>query len=83
MLTKTDELKDRISARKHELMAKYKELSADAGSEARDTASKLKARLDELEQHTKDGWDKMTDQVKTKLNEWLDRRDDAKDAKKS
>jgi ElaB/YqjD/DUF883 family membrane-anchored ribosome-binding protein len=67
MSNQTKELKDRIEAKKHELMARLSELKADTRAEAGDTSAKIKARLDELEKHLKDGWDKATD----KLNDWL------------
>jgi hypothetical protein len=76
MLGKSDELRDRIEARKHELLAKYNELKADTRRDAADTRTRMKARLDELEVHLKNGWDKVSDDVRTKLNKWLDRRDD-------
>ena len=76
MLSKSDELRDRIEARKHELLAKYNELKADTRRDAADTRTKVKSRLDELEAHLKNGWDKVTDDVRTKLNTWLDRRDE-------
>lgn len=75
MLDKSDELRDRIEARKHELLAKYNELKADSRKEASETATRLKARLDELETHLKQGWAKVNDDVRVKLNRWLDRKD--------
>jgi hypothetical protein len=76
MLGKSDELRDRIEARKHELLAKYNELKADTRRDAADASTRVKAKLDELETHLKNGWDKVSDDVRTKLNTWLDRRDD-------
>lgn len=75
MLDKSDELRDRIEARKHELLAKYNELKADSRKEASDTRTRLKARLDELEAHLKLGWAKVNDDVRTKLSSWLERKD--------
>jgi hypothetical protein len=72
MLTKSDELKDRINVKKHELLAKYNELKADANANASGARDKVKAKLDDLEDALKDGWDNMTDAVKTRLNSWLD-----------
>ena len=48
MLGKSDELRDRIEARKHELLAKYNELKADSRRDAADARTRVKARLDEL-----------------------------------
>jgi len=76
MLDKSDELRDRVEARKHELLAKYNELKADSRRDAAQTRDKVKAKLDELELHLKNGWAKVNDDVRTKLNKWLDRHDD-------
>ncbi|HSR96503.1 MAG TPA: hypothetical protein VLM79_05490 [Kofleriaceae bacterium] len=76
MLGKSDELRDRIEARKHELLAKYNELKADSRRDAADARTRVKAKLDELELHLKSGWDKVSDDVRTRLNKWLDRHDD-------
>jgi hypothetical protein len=76
MLDKSDELRDRVEARKHELLAKYNELKADSRRDASDARDKVKAKLDELETHLKNGWAKVSDDVRTKLNRWLDRHDD-------
>lgn len=73
MLDKKDELKDRIEARKHELLSKYNELKADGRAEAAKNRDKIKAKLDELESDLKDGWDKLSDKARAKLNSWLDR----------
>lgn len=73
MLDKSDELKDRIEARKHELLAKYNELKADGRKEAGQKRDQIKAKLDELETDLKEGWDKVSDNVRAKLNKWLDR----------
>lgn len=70
------ELKDRIEARKHQLLSKYNELKADTRREAGEARTRLKARLDEVEESLKGGWEKMTEGVKAKLNKWLDQKDD-------
>ena len=75
MLNHGDELRDRVEARKHELLAKYNELKADTRREALEARDKLKMRLDELEVQIRDGWTKVSDDVRAKLNQWLDRRD--------
>jgi len=69
MGNKTEELKDRIEAKKHELLARLNELKADSRAESREQSSKIKLRLDELESFVKEGWDK----AEVKLNEWLNR----------
>jgi hypothetical protein len=75
MLDKSDEFRDRIEARKHELLSKYNDLKADSRKEAGEVRTKLKARLDELEAHLKLGWAKVNDEVRVKLNRWLERDD--------
>ena len=75
MPDKTEELRDRVEARKHELLAKYNELKADSRKEAAEARTRVKARLDELESHLKLGWTKVSDEVRTKLDRWLERKD--------
>jgi hypothetical protein len=70
-----DELKNRVEAKKHELLAKYNELKADSRPEAIERRTKLKARLDELEVTLKGGWKSVSDATKAKINQWLDRGD--------
>lgn len=74
-MSKADELKDRIEARRHDLMAKYNDIKADTRAEAAETRAKLKRKLDELELHLKDGWDKVSDAVRAKLDKWLEKSD--------
>lgn len=73
MSSEGKELKDRVEARKHELLAKYNELKADTRREAGEVRTRLKKQLDELEDAVKDGWTNMTEAIKSKLNDWLDR----------
>jgi hypothetical protein len=75
MLGKSDELRDRVEARKHALLAKLSELKADAREGASDARSKLEHRLEELELHLKAGWAKVNAEARTKLNHWLERDD--------
>lgn len=75
---KSEELRDRVEARKHELLAKYNELKADSRKEAAEARTRLKAKLDELETHLKLGWAKVNDEVRTKLSQWLERKDQDK-----
>jgi hypothetical protein len=71
MNTQTNELKNRIEAKKHELLARYNELAADARAESVEQRTTIKRKLDELEEHVKEGWDKLTASVSAKLNDWL------------
>lgn len=70
-----DELKDRVEARKHELLAKLHDLKADTKEAAGDAKAKLEHRLEELELHLKAGWARVNADVRTKLNHWLERND--------
>lgn len=74
MISKQEELKDRIKAKQRELEARFSELKADSRAEARTERDSVKSRLDELQEAIKDGWDNMSDRVSAKLNEWLDRK---------
>ena len=71
---RTDELKDRIEARKHELLAKLNELKADARAEAATRRDRIKQHLEEVEAYLKDGWENVSQSVEQKLNSWLDRK---------
>ena len=75
MIEKSDELRDRVEARKHELLSKFNDLKADSRHEAAEARTRIKARLEELEAHLKAGWAKVNADVRTKLNQWLDRND--------
>ncbi len=66
-MDKTSQLKDRVDARKHELMSKLHDLRADGRREVDDEKKGIQARLDELQDAIKDGWDKATD----RLESWL------------
>lgn len=70
-MTSFAELKDRIEAKRHELLARIAELKADSRAETREQVAKMKDRLGELEDHVKDGWDNLSDQVMARLNAWL------------
>lgn len=71
MLTKLDELKDQIDVRKADLLKRFAELKADTRKDAIDARDKVKAKLDELEQYLKAGWDKVSAETNLKLAEWL------------
>ena len=73
MITTADELKDRVEARRHQLMAKLSELKANTRHEAGEARDKIKQGLSDLEDTLRDGWDNVSDAVRTKLNGWLDR----------
>ena len=73
MLTITDELKDRIEARKLLINAKLVELRADARHEAAGMRDNRSASLADLETTLHDGWDNVNDAVRAKLHAWLAR----------
>jgi hypothetical protein len=71
MIDKTDALKDRVEARKHELLAKFNDLKADTKNDVSEARTKVKHKLDELELHLKEGWDKLSESTRAKLDQWL------------
>lgn len=73
MSTSTAELKNRIDARRHSMQARLLELEADTRHEASELRAKIKGGLEDLETTLKDGWDKVSDSVREKLNAWLDK----------
>lgn len=74
-MSKIDELKDRIEARKHEMLAKYNDMKADTRAETSVKRTAMKARLEELELYLKEGWDKMSDATRAKLDKWLEKKE--------
>jgi hypothetical protein len=68
---KSDALKDRVEARKHELLARLHDLKADTRTEAKEARTKVKHELDELELHLKEGWDRLSETTRAKLDQWL------------
>ena len=67
------ELKLRVDAKIHEIKAQLSTLAADTTGEAQKRKQQLEARLKEAEAELKTGWEKITDQAVSKLNEWLKR----------
>ena len=67
------ELKLRVDAKIHEIKAQLGTLAADTTGEAQKHKQQLEARLKEAEAELKAGWEKITDQAASKLNEWLKR----------
>ena len=68
---KSQELKHRVEAKRHELQAELNELrdkSKDASTDAIETAQK---KLDEAETLLKDGWENLQESTLDKLNNWL------------
>lgn len=71
MLTRKEELKDRIESKQHQLQAKLAELKGESRGKAIEERDKIKAKLQELEQYLKSGWDNISESVSGKLNQWL------------
>ncbi len=71
MLDKSDELRDRVEARKHELLSKLHDLKADTRKDAAERRDRVQRKLDELELHLKNGWNKVDLAVRQKLDKWL------------
>jgi hypothetical protein len=69
------DLEARIRRRRAELIAKLRELRAEAGLEVVQAGDKLKARLSEvghiIKEGVVDGWASLGDGVKHKLERWL------------
>jgi hypothetical protein len=70
-MSQKSELKNRVEAKKLKLQAKIKELQANASSDSREEVKKLEARLNALGESLRDGWDDLTENVSSKLNQWL------------
>lgn len=67
-----DALRDKVEARKHELLMKLRDLKAEHDPKVDEARSKVKHQLDELEAHLKGGWDKVSEATRAKLHHWLD-----------
>lgn len=69
----TTELKDRVESRRLELKAKLKALKAETRHDAIAARDRIQGALVEVEEHIKEGWDKISDGARAKLQEWLAR----------
>jgi hypothetical protein len=65
------ELKLRVDAKINELKAQLATLAADGTAEAQKRKEQLKASVKDAQAQIKDGWEKITDQASSKLDEWL------------
>jgi hypothetical protein len=72
MLSNTDQLKDRINVKKHQLLARLGELQADTRKEAAAARASVQRKLADLDDALGDGWDNLTEAAAKRLNEWLD-----------
>ena len=73
MLKNKDELKDRFEAKQKSLSAKLAELKADGRHEAIESRGKIEQKLQEAKEFLKDGWDRITEPMAAKMNDWLDK----------
>ena len=72
MMNTTDQLKDRIEIRQRELQLKLAALKSDTRDEAIAARDKIENKLDELRDALADGWDHMQDNVRRRLEHWLE-----------
>ena len=71
-MSQTDEMKDRLKAKKKTLEAKLHEARADSRKESRETVADLEKKLDDIEDALKKGWDNLSESVSARINKWLD-----------
>jgi hypothetical protein len=65
------ELKLRVEARINEIKAQLGKLAADATGDTLKRKQQLEAHLKDAEAEIRSGWEKISDQAASKLNEWL------------
>ena len=70
------ELRHRVQAKRKRLEARLEEARADAREASRRTADTIRAKLGEIDDHLRDGWDDLTDATLGKINAWLKGDDD-------
>jgi len=71
------ELRSRIEARRKRLEADLLEAKANAQAAGKEAVDQLKAKIAELDDALKDGWENLSDQVSERLNKWLGRDDES------
>ncbi len=71
MLKETDKLRDNVEARRKELQANLAKLKADTRTAAADEKKRIQAKLHELDEALRDGWEKLSESTAAKLNRWL------------
>lgn len=70
--TQLDELRHRVEAKRKRLEAWLEETRADASAQAQSARESVRGKLDELNDHLREGWDNVTEATVGKLNDWLD-----------
>lgn len=66
-----DELKDRVEVKRHELRQKLGVLTTDTRYEAVAARTRIRRGLAEVESYLYDGWNNVSEQVQTKLRDWV------------
>lgn len=66
-----DELRHRVEAKRKRLEARLEDAKADVAQKKRMTADSIRGKLDELDQHLRDGWEDLSDAAIGKINAWL------------
>lgn len=70
-LSQKQELRNRVESKKRELQSKLEQAKADSRQSSRSDIEQIENKLDELNSMIEDGWDKLTEGVAGKLNDWL------------
>lgn len=71
MNTTTQQLKDRIEAKRKRTEARILELKAEASEKSHAKAKELERELRDVKQHISDGYENLKDTAVSKLNDWL------------
>jgi len=71
MPSEATELKERIEAKRKRIEARVHELKADGDAAAREKAESLESQLDDITETVRDGYENLSDQAMSKLNDWL------------
>jgi hypothetical protein len=66
-----EELKDRVEAKRHELRQKLVQLTSDTRYEAVAARTRIRRGLAEVESYLYDGWNNVSEQVQSKLRDWV------------
>ncbi|MCA8924192.1 MAG: hypothetical protein KDD82_20450 [Planctomycetes bacterium] len=69
--TQTEELADRVQAKRKRLEARLQEARADTRKQGREAAEALQTHLDDLSELLSKGWNQVSEDVADKLNHWL------------
>lgn len=69
------ELENRVEEKRRRLEADLEAMKADTREATRDRREQVEAKLEELRGHLRDGWDRVSNEVADKLNDWLKKTD--------